>query len=235
MKALRRHFDYAGYWLNLPPGAASNSWTGKRAGLEALGFGFLVLFNGRLDAELAKAANAASLGQSDASEAAGAARREGFPPATVIFLDLEEGGRMLPEQKAYIFAWVDGVTAGGFRPGLYCSGIPVQAGKNRSINTAADLREHAGERNIVYWIANDACPPSPGCTLPEKRIYPGDSGLSFAEVWQYAQSPRRKERTANCAASYAADGNCYAPGDTAHKWFIDVNVARTANPSAPRD
>ena len=70
MKALRRHFDYTGYWLNVPPGAASNSWTGKRAKLEALGFGFLVLFNGRLDAELAKAANAASLGQSDASEAA---------------------------------------------------------------------------------------------------------------------------------------------------------------------
>src|SRR5580704_14962542 len=52
LPALRRSFAYTGYWLNRPPGAASNSWAGKRALLKARGFGFLILFNGRLDAEL---------------------------------------------------------------------------------------------------------------------------------------------------------------------------------------
>src|SRR6202041_2289440 len=123
LKTLHQTFSYTGYWLNNPPGASSNSWTGHRAAVESAGFGFLVLFNGRLYAELKSVANAARLGQSDAQAAATAARREGFPRAIIIFLDQEQGGRMLPEQKAYIYAWVDAVTAAGFRAGIYCSGM----------------------------------------------------------------------------------------------------------------
>src|SRR6266436_7759487 len=52
--ALRRKFSFTGYWLNTPPGATGNSWAGKRDAARAAGFGFLVLFNGRLDAELKK-------------------------------------------------------------------------------------------------------------------------------------------------------------------------------------
>ena len=70
--------------------------------------------------------NAGRLGRSDAEAAVAAARREGFREGTVIFLDQEEGGRMLPEQKAYIYAWVDGMGAAGFRAGIYCSGIAAR-------------------------------------------------------------------------------------------------------------
>ena len=99
------------------------------------GFGFLVLYNGRLDKELKR--NASALGQSDAQAAIASARREGFPTATIIFLDIEEGGRMLPEQKTYIYAWVDTVRAAGFRAGVYCSGIPAKEGK-ATVVTADD-------------------------------------------------------------------------------------------------
>src|SRR6476660_9307522 len=99
LKTLRQTFSYAGYWLNNPPGMTSNSWLGHRAAVESQGFGFLVLFNGRLYAQLKTVANAKRLGQSDARAAAATARREGFPRATIIFLDLEQGGRMLAEQK----------------------------------------------------------------------------------------------------------------------------------------
>ena len=67
---------------------------------ESAGFGFLVLFNGRLYKELKR--DPSALGQKDASAAVETAKREGFPPDTIIFLDIEEGGRMLPEQKSYI-------------------------------------------------------------------------------------------------------------------------------------
>ena len=100
LAALRQTFSYAGYWLNNPPGEKTNTWAGHRAAVEKAGFGFLVLFNGRLYAELKTEAYATRLGQSDAKAAAAAARREGFPRATIIFLDQEQGGRMLPEQKA---------------------------------------------------------------------------------------------------------------------------------------
>ena len=155
--------------------ASSNSWTGHRAAVESAGFGFLVLFNGRLYAQLKTVANATRLGRSDARAAAAAARREGFPRATIIFLDQEQGGRMLPEQKAYIYAWVDGITAAGFRAGIYCSGIPCDRRRQRR-HRRYDIREHAGSRDITYWAINDACPPAPGCAFPQHPPSPAQSG-----------------------------------------------------------
>jgi hypothetical protein len=60
---------------------------------------------------------------------------------------------------------------------------------------------------------------------------PSGSGTRYATVWQFAQSPRRKEFSARCAGTYARDGNCYAPGDTAHAWFLDLDAADSADPS----
>src|SRR3979409_1749134 len=145
LEALHQTFSYAGFWLNNPPGERTNTWAGHRAAVESAGFGFLVLFNGRVYAELKTLANAIKLGRADAQAAAAAARREGFPAASTIFLDQEQGGRMLPEQKAYIFAWVDAVTAAGFRAGIYCSGIPAPDDGN--VITAEDIRRNAAARN----------------------------------------------------------------------------------------
>ena len=164
LKALHQTFSYTGYWLNNPPGERANTWTGHRAAVESAGFGFLVLFNGRVDAELKSVAHAKRVAASDAKAATAAARREGFPAEAVIFLDQEQGGRMLPEQKAYIYAWVDAVSAAGFRAGIYCSGIPNPDDGN--VVTADDIRKSAGSRQIVYWAINDACPPAPGCSFP---------------------------------------------------------------------
>ncbi len=76
LKTLHQTFSYTGYWLNNPPGAGSNSWSGHRAAVESAGFGFLVLFNGRLYAQLKTVANATRLGKSDArAAAAGGATR----------------------------------------------------------------------------------------------------------------------------------------------------------------
>ena len=90
LKALRQTFSYTGYWLNHPPGEKTNSWTGHRAAVESAGFGFLLLFNGRLyselkSAELKSLAYAKKLGNSDAQAAVAPARREGFPAYTIIF------------------------------------------------------------------------------------------------------------------------------------------------------
>src|SRR5580704_4222141 len=111
LKTLHEIFSYTGYWLNNPPGEKTNTGTGHRAAVESAGFGFLVLFNGRLYAELKSVTYATKLGKSDAQAAVAAAHREGFPAHTIIFLDQEQGGRMLPEQKAYIYAWVAAATA----------------------------------------------------------------------------------------------------------------------------
>jgi hypothetical protein len=231
LNELRKTFAFCGYWLNAPPGETATTWSGKREILRARGFGFLVLFNGRLDKELRRMRDVKSLGASDAAAAVNAAQAEGFAPGTVIFVDQEEGGTMLPEQRGYLYAWIDAVNAAGYRAGVYCSGIPAQ---NGGAITANDIRENASARQIAFFVYNDACPPSPGCIFSARNLSPAQSGLPFAVVWQIAQSPRRKNLTARCHATYAADGNCYPPGLATQRIYLDVDVSASADPSGGR-
>lgn len=234
LPALRKTFFYTGYWLNTPPGAHANTWKGKRTTVEASGFGFLVLFNGRLYAELKKVASVPDLGRSDAAAAVAAAKREGFPAHTIIFLDQEQGGRMLPEQRAYIESWVDGVSANGFLAGVYCSGIASKEDDGRMVIAAEDIRGLTDNRDVTFWVTNDACPPSPGCSV-EKPPPPTKSGLRFADIWQFAQSPKRPDVAAGCRANYNHDGSCYAPGfPESQHLYVDLNSAWSADPSHGR-
>jgi Domain of unknown function (DUF1906) len=240
LPVLRKTFEYTSYWLNKPPGTNVNSWAGKRAILKKSGFGFLVLSNGRLEDALGK--NPAVLGAADGKAAAAAAIREGFAKGVLIFLDQEEGGRLTGPQADYLFAWVDSVRAAGDRAGVYCSGIMV-TDESGPISTALDIaqREEARLKQasapaapLTLWVANDGCPPSPGCTVKQPSLSAGVPELPVVRVpiWQYAQSPRRKEFTAGCPKNYAPDGNCFAPG-LPHRatTLIDLNVAESANPS----
>jgi hypothetical protein len=100
--------------------------------------------------------------------------------------------------------------------------------------TAEDLKQNAAARNIVYWVANDACPPSPGCALPKAPPHPSQSGVPFADVWQISQSPRRRDSAGGCRATYDRDDNCYAPGTRDLHLFLDIDVAESQDPSAGR-
>jgi hypothetical protein len=232
LKILRRTFSYSGYWLNNPPGARTNSWVGKRKTLQTAGFGFLVLFNGRRYAQIKAAGDAVKLGRSDSAAAVSAAHAEGFSFHTVIFLDQEQGGRLLPEQRSYLRAWVDGVNSAHFAAGVYCSGIAAKEGSGVSIVTAEDIRNNEGGRKIKYWVVNDSCPPSPGCTVSRKDLSPELSGFPFADVWQFSQSPKRTDFASGCSANYNKDGNCYPPDlDPSQRLHVDLDVASSSDPS----
>ncbi len=236
LKALRQTFSFAGYWLNRPPSARVNTWAGKRAKLQSAGFGFLVLFNGRLYADLKTVSRAVALGKSDARAAALAAHREGFPGDTIIFLDQEQGGRMLPEQKAYIYAWVDGVSAAGFRAGIYCSGIAAEEdhGHEHRHRERYSPECRAGARLFI------SSPTTPvhrrrGACFRKSRRARRKVESDFADVWQFAQSPRREDVSAGCPATHNPDGNCYPPGvDVGQRLHVDVETATSADPSQGR-
>lgn len=237
MAALHRSFAFTGYWLTNPPGETTNSWVGKRPVLRAQGWGFLLLANGRLDADILKAQKAgtkpADLGKKDAALAIARAQQEGFPTHALLFLDQEEGGRLLAEQADYLLGWTEAVSASGFRAGVYASGQQVEDGPGQKIDTVEDIRARvkAGKlHEVAIFDALDQCPPAPGCTLEAKPL--GSLPDDHIDVWQYAQSPRRPEITKTCAASYAPDGNCYAPN--VPRIFLDMNVASTPDPSTGR-
>jgi Domain of unknown function (DUF1906) len=242
MTVLRKSYQYTSYWLNNPPGFKRNPWIGKRSFIKQQGFGFLVLFNGRLSNEL-QGRDAVALGRSDGNAAVDAAVREGFPGNVRIFLDQEEGGRLLRDQAAYLLSWIDTIRGRGARAGVYCSGIDVQEG-NSKINTAENIQQLENESRarrlpksgstLKLWVANDQCPPAPGCTQADIRPFDAArlNDPRQIAVWQYAQSPRRALFSANCPKNAAPDGNCYAPGlphDATS--FVDLNVSTSANPS----
>jgi len=243
MATLHKTFAFAGYWLTNPPGENANTWTGKRAVLRQQGWGFLALANGRLDNDILKAQKSgtspAELARKDAAVAIAAARSEGFPPHTIIFLDQEEGGILLEEQAAYLLAWTEAVASSDYRPGVYASGQPVPNGPGQTITTIEDIRAHVIKNHlhpIAMFDAQDACPPAPGCTVNAKplssagviTLSPGGDLIA----WQYSQSPRRPELTRACASTYAADGNCYAPG--VPTVLLDMDLASSADPSHDR-
>lgn len=237
MLSMRKTFSFTGYWLTNPPGEDTNTWAGKRALLRSQGWGFLVLANGKLDDEILKAQKSgtppAALGKRDAADAVAAAKREGFPPQTILFLDQEEGGRLLDEQAAYLLAWTEAVAVSNFRAGVYASGQRVQDSPGVWIDTVQDIRARVKKDNlheVAIFDALDQCPPSPGCTLHAKPLSAApDLDLT---VWQYSQSPRRLEITQGCGSTYADDRNCYAPGSP--RVFLDMDAADSADPSHGR-
>jgi len=248
LATLHQKFAFTGYWLNNPPGASSNPWAGKREVLVRAGFGFLVVFNGRLDKEILVAQKSgkapAAFARDDARTAVAAARREGFPPGTIIFLDQEEGGRMLPEQAAYLLAWTEAIAGSAYKPGVYASGQPVpdedEHGHKITITTIQDIRAHVATQHlhpIAFWVAQDACPPARGCVVDAMKLPPPDaSGTLNADAWQFAQSPRRKSITQSCSATYATDGNCYLPGapPALEHYQLDLSISTSPDPSHGR-
>jgi hypothetical protein len=235
MKSLTPRFSFVGYWVNDPPGARANPWVGKRSVLRDYGFGFLVLSNGRMDRELGQSGDPAKLGRNDSRAAVASALKEGFPRSTIIFLDQEEGGRLLAEQNEYLFAWIDGVVDGGFQAGVYCSGMSASEQGQEVPVTANDIHSHARNREIEYFVYNDACPPSPGCASANKPPQPSSSGVPFASVWQFAQSPRRRAYTSHCTSAYNPDGNCYSSGaEGPGSMFLDLDSATSFDPSHGR-
>ncbi len=228
---LRNTFSFTGYWLSPPPGEKTNTWTGKREFVRKLGFGFLALYRGRDSPEFKNESDATVKGSLDAQIAATTAKKEHFPSGTIIFLDVEEGGRLSPAYHAYLHAWEDVLKHSDYRAGVYCSGMPAKEPGGVTILTADDIRDHAASHQFVFFVYNDACPPSPGCSFPPKSPPPSASGVSYARAWQFAQSPRRKEFAANCPPGYHPNGNCYAPGDKSFAWDLDVDTASSADPS----
>ncbi len=237
MLTLRNTFAFTGFWLNPPPGARTNSWEGKRTVLKQQGWGFLVLANGRLDAEILKSqkrgVSADALGRQDAAHAIATARVEAFPAHTILFLDQEEGGRLLPEQAAYLLGWTEAVAASDYKPGVYASGQLVEDDPGVMIDTVRDIRDRVKKgklHEIAIFDAEDACPPAPGCSVNARPI--AEAGEPDLTAWQYSQSPRRPAITKACAATYAVDGNCYAPGVAGI--FLDMDFATSPDPSHGR-
>ena len=146
----------------------------------------------------------ASRGITEAADAVAKTAAEGFPPGTVIWLDVERVTTVSPLLTDYVRGWVEGVLAEGrYTPGIYVHRLNADA-------VAAAARAAYGTRGRSggppFWVTS-----STGFSLD---LPPTASGLPYANVWQGPLDVRETW--------------------SGHTLQIDANVADSRSPSAPR-
>jgi len=186
-------YRWVGYYLP-GPCHTDRSWTGKRQTLVDMGWGLAVVYVGqqtwgRTPRKLTPARTAALVkskkpcstdlltaerGRADADDAIAATAAEGFPPRSIVFLDIERMEKMPQAMRDYYNAWTKRLLEHGqYRPGVYVHAHNAQAVYDdvKAAFFAAGIDE---EPRI--WVAS-------GRGWEEGKA-PQDVGFAFAGVWQ---------------------------------------------------
>lgn len=188
-------YRWVGYYLPAPCHRDA-SWTGKRAALDAMGWGTAVLYVGQQawegspDREPGDSTSAGrpiicsrtlltdSIGTRDADDAIARAAAEGFARGTVIFLDIEPVTTVSDALRSYYRAWTRRVaTDGRYRPGLYAHRRNASEISNDMRAIVGDAGATMAQRGVPLWLAS----PSADFSLVQA---PGESGTSGASIWQ---------------------------------------------------
>ena len=213
-------YEWMGYYLPAPC-HRDRSWSGRRALIDALGFGTAVIYVGQQTwgrtphpgsrgAQVAErhglSCNAdfvtGARGVEDGDDAVRVTAAEGFARGTIVFLDVERMEQMPPGMRDYYRAWTRRVLADGrFRPGVYvhAHNAPLVHDDLVAAYTAAGLHVEP-----PVWVASGR-----GFTTDK---FPRDVGQAFAGVWQGVLDVVENH------------GGVRLP--------IDVNVASVPDPSA---
>ena len=119
----------------------------------------------------------AAQGATDALDATMLAQAAGLDAGSVVYLDVELGGTLAPEQITYIVAWVTAMNGGTYRPGVYCS----------FSQTAAQIVANVGD--IPVWVFHPVVSGPANVDLAlEGAPDPAGSGFGAALVWQHKMS-----------------------------------------------
>ncbi len=222
-------FVWSGYYLPAPC-HRDTTWNGKRATLEAMGWGLAAIYVGqqtfeglpvidvpgaisipfahpRIAAEQSVTCSRTLLsreqGLAEADDAIARMLENGFPLGSWVYLDLERMETIPPEMTAYYRAWVEWILADRrFRPGIYVHkfNAPAVYANVKELFTAVGATV-----DPRFWLST-----SVGFTRASK---PTDIGYDFANIWQGI-----------------LDTNETWNGVTLH---IDVDVSDRRSPSAP--
>lgn len=121
---LRRTFDFCGAYLAPAPSHQDRSWmVAGIANARHLGFRFLPIFVGQQIVGPGSHNDTKLHGDIDATTAAARMHDAGFALGSPVYLDLENGAPFPPAEAVYTFAWIEGIRAAGFTPGVYCSHV----------------------------------------------------------------------------------------------------------------
>jgi hypothetical protein len=214
-------YRWVGYYLPSPC-HKDRSWTGKRQTLVDMGWGMAVVYVGqqtwgrtprpsaKRTAQLQKQGSTcnadfitAARGDADALDAIAATQAEGFPPRSVVFLDIERMEKVPSAMRDYYRAWARRL----LRDGRYLPGVYVHAFNAQLVHD--DIKAEFVAAGVTeeprIWVAT-------GHGYEEGKA-PQDVGFAFAGIWQGMIDVARR----------VAD----------IKLPIDVNVSSWTSPSDP--
>jgi hypothetical protein len=186
-------YHWVGYYLPSPC-HKGRTWVGKRQTLVDMGWGLAVVYVGqqtwgrtprrltpKREAALVKSGTTCSAdflsterGIVDGRDAVAISESEGFPPRSIIFLDVERMEKMPEAMRDYYRAWSRHLLADGrYRPGIYVHAHNAQTVYEdvKAEFVAAGINEEPR-----MWIAS-------GRGFEEGKA-PQDVGFAFAGVWQ---------------------------------------------------
>jgi hypothetical protein len=213
-------YRWVGYYLPAPC-YTGTTWSSRRSALRDMGWGFAVLYVGEQDwramrlvqgdsaiaVESPRCSSAnltAEQGATHADAAIAAAAADGFPAATIIFLDVERVDSVSAELETYVRSWITRMLeVGRFVPGLYAHGHNTE--RLYAIVEQEFVRRQRTDRPALWVAQQDGF---------HVRRAPGESGYAVASVWQGVFNT--VERWAGSALN------------------IDINVADSADPSRGR-
>lgn len=160
---------WCGFYLPSPSHRAS-SWTGRRAELAAMGWGFACVYVGQQTMGPGSHNATAAQGTNDGADCCAKMKAEGFAPGSFVYLDLENPDPV--HQSAYVAAWIDAVVAGGYGPGVYTSFLdaPQIAALRRGVRIWS-FKVKTVQPHRVYGYASPAFDPA--------------GASPVASVWQY--------------------------------------------------
>lgn len=169
---------WTGFYLAPAPSHPGTSWMGKRNVLLEQGWGLAPLYVGQQETGPGSHHADAAHGTADGAQAVALARQAQFPPGSVVYLDIETGGPLSSNLRAYLRSWSASVTADGFVAGAYLSHTSAQSARQ----TVPDLK---------LWVFRiKTADTNADKDAPFRSDPPSASGVADAMAWQWAQNCR---------------------------------------------
>lgn len=166
------------------PGHLNASWVGARERLERMGWGLAVVYSG------GEHGRGAQEGTQRGAEAAASAEREGFPPGSAIFLDVEPLDSTGSSVAEYVRGWFGGVLQAGYTPSLRCDEKDAIALREIALDG------YPPEANApLFWVRGGPA------VFRRAASPPADSGIPFAGLWQESAAARETHGGATIPAS----------------------------------
>jgi hypothetical protein len=169
-------YSFVGYYLKAPC-HPNTEWMGKRARIDSMGWGVVVIYVGRQSqGPCSGTPPDRATGVADAQDALAKTASEGFPPQTIVYLDVEPMDHIPQAQIEYINGWLSPFCDARFLPGIYCH--------VRNANQLKGAIRDFPSEQVAFWVSG-------GGHFVAGTSRPANSGISFARIWQGAFNQTR--------------------------------------------